>query len=113
MRIHVVDPHGWGYPPTRDIARLKVTGNANALVSPIDDGGLVDLAANQGIGRSAADDTADGTNRPLRWGWATTGTLARTRLVPPTQPGRHPDAYEGKFETYLHERENAKKPRAA
>jgi hypothetical protein len=85
-RVHVIDPHGWGYVPTRDIVRLKVTDGANAQVAPVTDSGLVDLAAGQGLGRSAADDTADGANRPLRWGFATTGTLARTRLVPPALP---------------------------
>jgi len=87
VRIHVVDPRGWAYAPTRDIARLQVTDAANAQVSPIDDSGLADLEANQGTGRSAADDTADGNNRPLRWGWATTGILARTRLCRRHCPG--------------------------
>ncbi len=84
VRAHVIDPHGWGYTATRDIAKLKVTDGSNAQAAVVADGGLVDLAAGQGLGRSAADDTADGTSKPLRWGWATSGTLARTRLVPPS-----------------------------
>ncbi len=86
VRIHAIDPHGWGYAPTRPAARLKVTTAANAEASEVADGGLADLAAYQGSGRSAADYTAEGANRPLRWGWATSGTLARARLTPPTLP---------------------------
>lgn len=84
--IHVIDPHGWGYVPTRDRARLKVTDATNNEVSQVPDGGLITLAANQGLGRSEADDTADGPSRPLRWGFATNGTMARTRLTPPALP---------------------------
>jgi hypothetical protein len=85
--MHVIDPHGWGYTPTRDIARLKVTDAANAEAAQVADDGIVALTANQGLGRSAAADTADGVKKPLRWGFATSGTLARTRLTPPTLPG--------------------------
>jgi hypothetical protein len=84
--IHTIDPHGWGYVPTRDKARLKVLDASNNAVSTVPDGGLATLAANQGLGRTSADDTADGVDKPLRWGFATNGTLARTRLVPPTLP---------------------------
>ena len=84
--VHVVDPHGWGYVPTRDKARLKVLDATNNEISPVPDGGLVTLNTNQALGRSAADDTADGTNRPLRWGFATNAALARTRLTPPALP---------------------------
>lgn len=84
--VHVVDPHGWGFAPTRDKARLKVLDGANAQVAAVPDGGLATLAAGQGLGRTSADDTADGASKPLRWGFATNGTLARTRLTPPTLP---------------------------
>ncbi|MEB3359849.1 MAG: hypothetical protein VKK04_24195 [Synechococcales bacterium] len=94
IRCHVIDPHGWGYAPTRDVARLKVLNSENAEVSTVADGGLVDLAAGQRLGRSPADDAAEdavenpvGTVRPLRWGWATFGTLGRTALTPPSLPG--------------------------
>src|SRR5262249_60042017 len=60
---------------------------ANAEAAQVADDGIVALTANQGLGRSAADDTADGVKKPLRWGFATSGTLARTRLTPPTLPG--------------------------
>lgn len=80
--VHVIDPHGWGYTPTRPKARLKVLNGTNE-VSPVPDGGLVTLTAGQTLGRSAADNTADGTALPLCWGWALNGTLARTALTPP------------------------------
>jgi hypothetical protein len=84
--VHVVDPHGWGFVPTRDKARLKVLDAAGSAVSTVPDGGIATLAANQGLGRTTADDTADGVNKPLRWGFAANGTLARTKLTPPTLP---------------------------
>ena len=91
-RCQVIDPHGWAYIPNRNLTRLKVLDGANAEVSTVPDGGLVNLSAGQHLGRSTADDTAEdedatGTNRPLRWGWATNGTLARTPLSPPALPG--------------------------
>lgn len=85
VRCHVIDPHGWGYVSTRPEARLKVLDAANAEVSPVADGGLVDLAANQTLGRSAADD-ASVAQPPLRWGWTVNGTLARAALAPPALP---------------------------
>ena len=93
IRCQVIDPHGWSYTPNRDLTRLKVLDGSNAEVSPVADGGLVNLAAGQRLGRSTADDQAEddadtiGTDRPLRWGWATNGTLARTPLSPPALPG--------------------------
>ncbi len=84
--VHVVDPHGWGYVPTRDKARLKVVDASNNEVSQVPDSGLATLGSNQSLGRSAADDAADGDSRPLRWGFATNGTLARSKLTPPTLP---------------------------
>lgn len=83
--VHVIDPHGWGYVPTRDKARLKVIDASSNEVSAVADGGIVTLADGQGLGRSTSDDTAD-TDKPLRWGFATNGTLSRTRLVAPTLP---------------------------
>ena len=84
---HVIDPHGHGYVPVRDQGRLKVINGANAEVSGVPDGGITLLAAGQSLGRSNADNTADGTVRPLRWGWAQNGQLARAPLVPPALPG--------------------------
>ncbi|MCK9516117.1 MAG: hypothetical protein WCY26_06190 [Thiohalobacteraceae bacterium] len=94
IRCHVIDPHGRGYVPNRDAARLKVIDAGNAEVSAVADSGLITLAANQRIGRSSADDSAEntalaGTQRrpPLQWGWAHQAVLARTALVPPPLPG--------------------------
>jgi hypothetical protein len=85
--VHVIDPHGWGFTPRRDAARLRVLDNANAEVSTIASGAAIStIAANQTLGRSNADNTADGANLPLRWGWAQTGTLARANLTPPALP---------------------------
>lgn len=86
VRCHIIDPHGWGYTPTRDLSRLKVINGSNAEISPVPNGGLVTLAAGQRLGRSQADDNATPA-RPLRWGWATNGTLDRTPLSPPPLPG--------------------------
>ncbi len=83
---HVIDPHGWGYVPTRELARLKLIDGANALVAPVANNGLVTIGAGQSVGRSAADETNDGATKPLRWGWATAGLLARTPLAPPALP---------------------------
>lgn len=86
LRYHVIDPHGRAYVPTRPLARLKVLDGANAEVAPVADGGMVNLAVGQRLGRSTADDTADATAKagtPLHWGYAHNTTLARTPLVPP------------------------------
>jgi len=94
IRCHVIDPHGAGFKPSRDVARLKVIDGAAAQVSVVPDGGLTTLAAGQRLGRSAADDTAEtaalaGSQRrpPLQWGWAVNSTLGRAPLSPPTLPG--------------------------
>ena len=86
LRAHVIDPHGWGYTPTRDFARLKRINGSAAELGEVADGGLVDLAAGESLGRSQADDDAD-NNKPLRWGWALTGTLDHAALTPPALPG--------------------------
>jgi hypothetical protein len=86
VRCHVIDPHGWAYVPTRAVARLKKIDAGNAEVATVPDGGLIDLAAGERLGRSAADDLAD-QQRPLRWGWAMAGTLDRAPLTPPALPG--------------------------
>lgn len=85
VRCHVVNPHGWSYTPTRELARLKVVNASNVEVMIVPHGGLVDLAAGQRLGRSQTDDDADAV-KPLRWGWATNGTLDRTDLEPPALP---------------------------
>ena len=62
---------------------------ANAEVAPVADGGLVNLAAGQRLGRSAADDSADAAanaGTPLQWGFAHNTTLGRTPIAPPALP---------------------------
>jgi hypothetical protein len=87
VRAHVVDPHGRAHAPTRAEARLKVLDGAGAQVAEVPDGGVVALAAGQGLGRANADAAADSAaSNPLQWGWGHNGTMARTRLVPPTLP---------------------------
>ncbi|BBA32564.1 uncharacterized protein sS8_0599 [Methylocaldum marinum] len=83
---HVIDPHGNGYVPARGQARLKVLDGSNNQVSEVTDSGIVALAAGQSLGRSAADNSADGDVRPVRWGWAQNGTLARAAIAPPALP---------------------------
>ncbi|MBD2103994.1 hypothetical protein [Leptolyngbya sp. FACHB-261] len=85
VRCHVIDPHGWAYAPSRELARLKVVDASNVEIAAVANSGLVDLAAGQRLGRSANDEAAD-SEKPLQWGWATSGTLARTVLVPPDLP---------------------------
>src|SRR6266508_2599285 len=82
LRCHVIDPHGRAYVPTRPLARLKVIDGVNAEVAPVPDGGLVNLAAGQRLGRSAVDNAAD-VGRPLQWGFAHNATLAHTPIAPP------------------------------
>jgi hypothetical protein len=92
-RAHVIDPHGRGYRSARPVAQLKVIDGANAEVSVVPDGGLVNVGAGQLLGRSAADITAENTalqNLPqqptLHWGFAMNATLARTPLALPDVP---------------------------
>ena len=87
VRAHVIDPHGRAHAPTRAAARLKVLDGGGAQVSEVPDGGLVTLAANQGLGRANADAGADtSAGNPLQWGWGHNSTMTRTRLVPPALP---------------------------
>lgn len=93
VRVHVIDPHGRAYVPTRDAARLKLIDAGNAAQGQVPDGALIALPAGQSLGRSAADNTADdaandgaGNGRPLRWGWALNDTLDRNPRAAPTLP---------------------------
>lgn len=90
VRVHVIDPHGRAYTPTRDQARLKLIDGANAEQGQVPDGGLVDnMPAGQSIGRSDADNTADDNaknGRPLRWGFAHNDTLSNTARAIPALP---------------------------
>lgn len=93
VRVHLVDPHGHAFAPTRDAARLKLLDGANAEQAVIASS-LVALAAGQRIGRSAADDSNDAAStdpsvqaQPLRWGWSANDTLDRTPRAAPALPG--------------------------
>ncbi|MBE7380304.1 MAG: hypothetical protein F6J95_002700 [Leptolyngbya sp. SIO1E4] len=95
VRCQVIDPHGWGYQPTRDQARLKVIdGDGNELAIVPDGGSLLDWTAGQQLGRAQGDDPDIETDenspppppRPLHWGWATHGTLEQTALSLPELP---------------------------
>ncbi len=87
-RCQVIDPHGTGYIPVGTSGRLRVLGATGAALRDIPDGGLIDLAAGETIGRTAADLSADQTAGTvgLRWGWSRRATLARTLLTPPAAP---------------------------
>lgn len=89
VRVHVIDPHGRGYVPTRDAARLKLVDAGNTEQSALPDGGLAGWPAGQRLGRSGADDSADdaaSNGRPLRWGFALNDTLDRNPRAIPALP---------------------------
>ncbi len=87
VRIHVVDPHGRVFLPTRPEARLKVVASTGIEVQPVSDAGLLTLAAGLSLGRATADAVADtAASHPLHWGWGHNSTLARTALSPPALP---------------------------
>ncbi|NEU82585.1 hypothetical protein G1O98_26955 [Nostoc sp. UIC10630] len=74
IRVHLIDPHG---NPVR-IASLGAqmittdnNGNSTGQVTT----NTITLAANNRIAANVA-------NTPLRWGWATNGTMGKTPLVP-------------------------------
>ena len=78
--IHCVDLHGNVYQPALLAATLVTEDGSNNQTGTVPQSGLVMLNAGDGIAASADD-----AGR-LRWGWATNGVLARTRLVPPALP---------------------------
>lgn len=87
IRVHVIDPHGRAYTPTRAEAQLKVVDGSGAAVSTIPASGLTTLSPGQGLGRATSDNAADtAANNPLHWGWSYQSTLARTRINPPAPP---------------------------
>ncbi|MEX5307029.1 hypothetical protein RF644_14885 [Kocuria sp. CPCC 205258] len=81
---HVVDPHGRGYTPTRDAARLRLLGPDGA--TDLSDGGLGTWPSDTAIGRSTDDRTGDDTTPRLFWGFSTSSTLGRTDVSPPALP---------------------------
>jgi hypothetical protein len=78
--VHCVDLHGAVYQPALPAATLVTRNGSDTVTGPVPASGLVTLAAGDGIS------VATGDNNRLRWGWATNGLLARTRLVPPALP---------------------------
>jgi len=74
IRLHFIDPHG---NPTRIAspgAQMITTDNSGNSTGQITSN-TITLAANNRI-------AANTTDTPLRWGWATNGTMGRTPLVP-------------------------------
>ncbi|MDP4300195.1 phospholipase D-like domain-containing protein [Leptothrix discophora] len=87
VRIHVIDPHGRVFVPSRPEARLKVVTGAGVEIQPVPDAGLVTLPPGMSLGRASGDAPADSTAaNPLHWGWAHDSTLARSALAPPASP---------------------------
>lgn len=78
--VHCVDLHGDVYQQAFDGARIVTTDAGGAETGSIGTNGLLTLAAGDGIAAASSD-----AGR-LRWGWATNGVLARTRLTPPPLP---------------------------
>ncbi len=78
--VHCVDLHGNIYQPALPAATLVTKDSGGNQTGTVPATGLVTLNAGDGI------DAASGDQNRLRWGWATNGVLARTKLVPPTLP---------------------------
>jgi len=76
--IHTVDLHGAIYQPADPGAILITQNSTSTQTGSVQTSGLTTLTSGDGIAAAATD-----KNR-LRWGWATNGILARTRLVPPS-----------------------------
>ena len=79
-QVHCVDLHGNVYQPALAAATLVTEDGSNNQTGTVPQSELVTLNAGDGIAASSND------GERLRWGWATNGVLARTRLVPPALP---------------------------
>jgi len=75
VRLHLIDPHGNPVRIASANAQMIVTDNKGNSTGQITTN-TITLAPNNRI-------AANATNTPLRWGWATNGTLAQTPLFPP------------------------------
>jgi hypothetical protein len=82
VRFQVIDPHGRGYAPTRDAARLKLVDGGNA--TDIGDGGVGTWTTGATVGRAPADQVGDDATPRVFWGFGRSATLARTALSVPT-----------------------------
>jgi len=76
--VHCVDLHGAIYQPADPGATLITQNSTPTQTGTVPASGLFTLTAGDGLAAASTD------NNRLRWGWATNGVLARTRLVPPT-----------------------------
>ncbi|MBS1813316.1 MAG: hypothetical protein JSS87_00405 [Acidobacteria bacterium] len=79
--LHVVTLHGAPYQPAVPAATLVTKNGSGTETGTVPASGLLTLNSGDGVEASTTD-----AGR-LRWGWATNGVLARTRLVPPALPG--------------------------
>jgi hypothetical protein len=75
IRVHLIDPHGNPVRIAAVNAQMITTDNAGNSTGTIATN-TITLAANSQITANAADS-------PLRWGWATNGTMNRNPLSPP------------------------------
>lgn len=75
--VHCVDLHGAIYQPADPGAILVTQDSTPTQTGTVPASGLFTLASGDGLAAASTD------NSRLRWGWATNGILARTRLVPP------------------------------
>ncbi len=75
--VHCVDLHGAIYQPAIPGATLITQNSTPTQTGTVPASGLFTLANGDGLAAASTD------NGRLRWGWATNGVLARTRLVPP------------------------------
>jgi hypothetical protein len=75
--VHCVDLHGAIYQPAIPGATLVTQNGTSVQTATVPSSGLFTLTAGDGLAAASTD------NNRLRWGWATNGVLARTRLVPP------------------------------
>lgn len=78
--VHLVDLHGAVYQPAIPAATFVTKDSGGTQTGTVPASGLVTLAAGDGIDKAGSD------NNRLRWGWATNGVLAATKLTPPAIP---------------------------
>jgi hypothetical protein len=87
VRVHVVSPHGAAYRSRRTVAELQVIDAAGTFARAVPASGLVDLAANERLGRATSNAVADAAaGAPLLWGFAPGGPLQATPLAAPPLP---------------------------
>ncbi len=82
--VHVIDPHGRGWAPTRAAATLRLVDGATTTDL---DGTPRAWPTGATIGRSTADQTGDDATPRLFWGFSTNATLGRAALSVPALPG--------------------------